>query len=289
MFDLFHFILFFYIVFFIYIYLWLYYGYKCLCLTCVFLFFETKQQLVLVDQQRALFPFLPDLLLTVGRVVAGEGLVMDVELQELRDLVARLRADNERLSHWLQLRAANGLAIPYIGYLELDVELCEKQLPACGILVVKDPPGGVLSQGSGVLGMNVIRRCYGELFGQHGLGLFNLPAVSEGPKPVKQALQKCHEVGVTADQGAGKAKLRCKKACRIPGGVMKIAPATCSEQYSGTTMLFEPLDSGLPAGLLASPALVSVVRGTAYIPIVNVGASHVLLHPHVIVGTLEEV
>ncbi len=29
-----------------------------------------------------------------------------------------------RSCHWLQLRAANGLAIPYIGYLELDVELC---------------------------------------------------------------------------------------------------------------------------------------------------------------------
>lgn len=29
-----------------------------------------------------------------------------------------------RLRHWLQLQAANGLSIPYIGYLELDVELC---------------------------------------------------------------------------------------------------------------------------------------------------------------------
>lgn len=41
--------------------------------------------------------------------------------------------------HWLQLREANGLAIPYVGYLELDVELCGKLIPRCGILVVKDP------------------------------------------------------------------------------------------------------------------------------------------------------
>ena len=40
--------------------------------------------------------------------------------------------------HWLQLQAANGLAIPYIGYLELEVELCGKVMPRCGILVVKD-------------------------------------------------------------------------------------------------------------------------------------------------------
>lgn len=56
-----------------------------------------------------------------------------------------------------------------------------------------------------------------------------------------------------------------RKVWRIPGGVMKIVAATCSEHYSGTTVLFEPLDSGLLAGLLASPALVQMKRGTAYI------------------------
>ncbi|KAG5286801.1 hypothetical protein AALO_G00018940 [Alosa alosa] len=76
--------------------------------------------------------------------------------------------------HWLQLRAANGLAIPYIGYLELDVELCGKLMPKCGVLVVKDPPGGLSSLVPGVLGMNVLCKCYQELFGQHGSALFDL-------------------------------------------------------------------------------------------------------------------
>lgn len=58
---------------------------------------------------------------------------------------------------------------------------------------------------------------------------------------------------------------------------MKIVAATCSERYSGTTVLFESLYSGLPAGLLGSPALVLVVRGTAYIPTVNVGSSDMLV------------
>lgn len=50
-------------------------------------------------------------------------------------------------------------------------------------------------------------------------------------------------------------------------------------------VLFEPLESGLPAGLLASPALVQVSEGTAYILVVNVG----LLYPHTVVGTLDTV
>lgn len=70
---------------------------------------------------------------------------------------------------------------------------------------------------------------------------------------------------------------------------MKIGAATCSEQYSCTSVLFEPSESGLPAGLLVSPALVRVVRGTAYIPIVNVGSTSGLLYCHTIVGTLDEV
>ncbi|KAK0155388.1 hypothetical protein N1851_002293 [Merluccius polli] len=185
-----------------------------------------------------------------------------------------------RSCNWLQLRAANGLAIPYIGYLELDVMLCSKLIPGCGVLVVRDPPGNVSTLVPGVLGMNIIRRCYRELFGQHGLALFNLPAVAEAPESVTQALQKCHQASAPAHRcTTGRVKVRGRKACRIPGGTMKLVVATCSAQYSGISALFEPLDSGLPVGLLASPALVRVVQGTAYIPIVNVGSSAVLLYP----------
>lgn len=99
-----------------------------------------------------------------------------------------------------------------------------------------------------------------------------------------QALQKCHRASVQAPQDTpGKVKVQGRKACRIPGGVMKVVAATCSEQYSGTTVLFEPLDSGFPAGLLASPAIVRVTRDTAYIPIVNVDSTDVLLYPRTIV------
>lgn len=68
---------------------------------------------------------------------------------------------------------------------------------------------------------------------------------------------------------------------------MQIVAATCSTQYDGTMVLFEPPESGLPGGLLGSPAMVRVVGGTAYILVVNVGSIEVLLHPHVVVGTLD--
>lgn len=68
---------------------------------------------------------------------------------------------------------------------------------------------------------------------------------------------------------------------------MKLVAATCSYQYSGATVLLEPPEAGLPAGLLVSPALIQVIRGTAHVPVVNVGTADVLLYPRTVVGGLE--
>ena len=48
-----------------------------------------------------------------------------------------LGQDRRRICQWLQLRAANRHAIPYVDYIELDAELCAKSVSHCGILVVK--------------------------------------------------------------------------------------------------------------------------------------------------------
>ncbi|XP_013856495.1 uncharacterized protein LOC106512418, partial [Austrofundulus limnaeus] len=191
--------------------------------------------------------------------------------------------------HWLELRAANGLKIPYVGYLELDVQLCGKLIPNCGVLVVQDPCGELPAKVPGVLGMNVIRKCYQELFGLHGVAWSSVSGVSEAPQSVMRALQQCQSAYSQEPHSPGRVKVRGKKGCRIPGGVMKIVAATCSDGYSGSTALFEPLESGLPSGLLASPALVPVIRGTVYVPIINVGLTEVVLYPRTVVGTLNVV
>lgn len=107
--------------------------------------------------------------------------------------------------------------------------------------------------------------------------------------PVVQALQECQRTSVTnSPHTVGRVKVQGRKAVRIPGGALKIVPTTCSEKHKGTTVLFEPLDSGPPAGLLAAPALVQMENRTAYIPIVNVGSSDVLLYPRTVVSAWAE-
>lgn len=67
---------------------------------------------------------------------------------------------------------------------------------------------------------------------------------------------------------------------------MQMVAATCPERFSGESTLFEPHESGLPAGLLASPCLLKVVLGTVRIPVVNVGTAEVLLYSRTHLGSL---
>lgn len=198
--------------------------------------------------------------------------------------------DRLRQCQWLQLRAANGLAIPYLGYLELDVTLCSRDIPGCGVLVVRDPPGGSMSEIPGVLGMNIISKCYHEVFGRQGTLPFESLSVAQVPGPVFEALQQCHQASVYPPVTTERTvRVRGGRAHRIGAGTLKFVASTCASFGTGRSALFEPPSSGLPGGLLASPALVPVSNGTVYIPVVNVGTNDVLLYPRSILGSLAEV
>ncbi len=60
-------------------------------------------------------------------------------------------------SGWLKITAANGLDIPYLGYMELDVEVMGMTLPECGFLIVKETPSP--SSMAVLIGMNIISKC----------------------------------------------------------------------------------------------------------------------------------
>ena len=59
---------------------------------------------------------------------------------------------------WLRLTATNGLEIPYLGYMELEVETMGMKIPNGGFLVVKDPQSAEQLV-PGIVGMNIISQC----------------------------------------------------------------------------------------------------------------------------------
>lgn len=87
--------------------------------------------------------------------------------------------------------------------------------------------------------MNVIRECYDELFGQHGLALFDLPPVVYASPSWRQALQHCHQVQLRSPRArTGVAKVRGRRPIHIPGGTMKVIATTCSPHFCDALLLF---------------------------------------------------
>ncbi len=193
--------------------------------------------------------------------------------------------------NWLQLEAANGLDIPYLGYAEVNVEVLGKAIPNKGILVVKDTLGLQSKTNTpGVLGMNIISECYDLLFSQHGTSLFNLPCIQQAPKEWQQALQFCHSAPSSIRPITGIARVRGRYPVFLPGGVMKLVAATCSQHLidQSKAVLFEPLSNiVLPAGVLVVPAVVHVVKGTVYVPVLNVGNMDARVPSRCALGTLK--
>ena len=56
----------------------------------------------------------------------------------------------------LRIRAVNGLSIPYRGYIVTDFQVGGVQVPARGVVIVKDD---FLGDKKAILGMNVIWDC----------------------------------------------------------------------------------------------------------------------------------
>ena len=213
-----------------------------------------------------------------------------------REHFAHLSKRDLRECKWLGLKAANGLDIPYLGYIELDVKVLGTCLSGMGILIVKDPPDGVLSSRKkatpGILGMNIIIDCYRELFAQHGTNLFQSPAVQSAAVAWKLAFRHCERIeAIVSSSSAFKVRVQGKRPICVTAGTLSMIPVTCP-QVPPMAFLLEPLgllDVGLPEGLLVSPALVHAEKGTLYAPVTNVGQSDVWLVPRRVIGTVQVV
>lgn len=197
---------------------------------------------------------------------------------------------------WLKLKAANGLDIPYLGYLETTIGILGKTLPKMGILVVKNSVDPAIQlkreQVPGLLGMNIISSCYQELFLEHGTRLFNFPPINHAGNVWQRAFSECQFLERTLETGyVGPARVQKGPAVRVPAGTMKLVLATC-HQGLGTTFnacFLEPVsfvEGRLPGDLLVPSACLSVACGVVKVPVINVGSQDRWLWPKTVLGEL---
>ena len=174
---------------------------------------------------------------------------------------------------WLVVKAANGLDIPYIGYVELDVEYEGQVVPSRAILIERDIAGLAEKKrfAPGCIGMNILR---------------------EVPE-----FKKIFGASIEAGKYSSTIEINNDKTrfARVAGTSPVIVPASsiCNIPATGNKMskhmLLEPLTHPLPGGLLVGKALVSARSGRIEVPIINPTDFDVLLKTRTPVGTISSV
>ena len=193
---------------------------------------------------------------------------------------------SEHLS-WLTLRAANGLKIPYVGYLVGDFQVCGVRVPARGIVVVKDDCIGV---NKAILGMNVIADCWEELFNKKNSNLTHSrsPFLSKEWDSVFVDCQRIHAASLQ-DKWQATARLASRSTVTIPAQSealvwAKIPPRSSRQRCYG---LVEPL--GENGGVEVARSLVTVGSGRIPLRVRNIHPYSVDLHRFQTLATVSAV
>ncbi len=109
------------------------------------------------------------------------------------------------ISSWLTVKAANGLPLPYSGYVVLDITLLGVTIPGIGVLVLKESFGDPLKANvPGVIGMNVLKK----------IDRKKIP-LSSLPEDIHQILRICEVSSQPVSSFAKSPGTRYESACTL--------------------------------------------------------------------------
>ncbi len=184
---------------------------------------------------------------------------------------------------WLKITAANGLDIPYLGYLELEVETMGIILPECGFLVVRDTLNSPLVPA--LIGMNIISRCRQLVHAE-----FDTTLGGKLQSNWREAFQQLHHASSQEKRTA--VRLAGKDIVHIPASsvVTVMAKSTKHMANDGSSdYLLEPLNVPLPGGLIVVSCLVAAGEPLFPVSVVNLAPEDIWLHARTRLGTVTHV
>lgn len=142
--------------------------------------------------------------------------------------------------NWLKLTAANGLDIPYAGYIEIDIDVCGVKIPKRGVLVLKDSVYDSKHKVPALVGMNVISQVKEKV-------------AVERPKRVDDQWANVLRVEATTvrPQTGGFARVAGKMNVRVPGGSIAVLRVTCGHIGADSKgVLIERLNTSITGNLI---------------------------------------
>ncbi|XP_056609057.1 uncharacterized protein LOC130426352 [Triplophysa dalaica] len=185
-------------------------------------------------------------------------------------------------SNWLKLTAANGLDIPYVGYVELDVEVMGMNLPECGFLIVKETPSP--SPVPVLIGMNIISKCRNLVWAEFDTTLRgNLDSNWRVAFQQAQSIEFVERVSVARIVGQTPAHVPAWSAATV------LVKGRDWDKRGGSTWLIEPANTPLPEGLVVVPTLVPAESAVCPVRVLNLSKEDLWLQPRARLGLMSPV
>ena len=200
---------------------------------------------------------------TPVKLLLDSGSMVTTISQQFFDTHLKGKCEPRDGSHFLRLRAANGLELPYSGYVELDVEVDGYIVPDRGILIQKVDPGSH----QGILGTNVLDQ---------------LPNFQDWLKQMRSSQSKSAK---TVD--CAQVRVAGKKGVRIPGQSMVDVKATGPK--TDDLVVVEPLDHPIFGSVAAVSTVVKPTRGDYVVRMMNLSSTDLWISPRSVIGVASSV
>lgn len=196
---------------------------------------------------------------------------------------ARLRETNS----WIRLNAANGLEIPCVGLIEVNVCIQGTDYGAHSVLIVKDPSGSSIvnrkTRVPGVIGCNILqsigKQCEHSLTDLWTAGLNDVASCVQQHQ-IKTALCERLEAKSAVDDRLGFARVAASHArsILIPAQSFIFLPAYVPHLPDGFTLEVNSSDlSCVQNSIVVCPAVVTVQNNCVQVPVMNVARADVVL------------
>ena len=191
----------------------------------------------------------------------------------------------------LNLKAANGISIPYIGYIEADIECMGNIIKNRGILIIKDTMDEETRKRKinvpGILGMNVIGQCRDIFIQQHGNHYHEkIPEIFCNSKVIS-AFRLCDQANRPT---YGFAKLSARHPIRIPAKTVTVINATGPPIPRDYSAVAEPLSYSehLSDSIVVVRTFVQVKKGHFYLRLANISDSDIWITPRTRIALLSK-
>lgn len=179
-------------------------------------------------------------------------------------------------THFIEIKAANGLAVPYIGYVEADIIICGSKLSKVAFLIVKDRimdnNPAKTEKLPGIIGSNIFCKLV-----KNWSPSSNEKSKVSLWKGVLSFYQNVQSGVIKPQSKLNNARLIRSKPLIVPARSIKNVSASCKQMSEPSTVLFEAGECRLKNGLLALPVCTNVSFGKINVAIANITNEDIIL------------